>query len=121
MEEYSNTVFRLFFIYCHKFWYCFLAGLVISNGTLVLIFFSCTAAYPHLSQQQKINNHYTLLKKFKSMKNYGKASLPKIRIKQVQVLNRTIVNNSGKNGGMANFNIAMAGTTTENTVSSTGF
>jgi len=55
------------------------------------------------------------------MKNYGKASLPKIRIKQVQVLNRTIVNNSGKNGGMANFNIAMAGTTTENTVSSTGF
>jgi hypothetical protein len=55
------------------------------------------------------------------MKNYGKASLPKIQIKQVQILNRALANNTGKNSGGANFNIAMTGTTTENTVSSTGF
>jgi hypothetical protein len=55
------------------------------------------------------------------MKNYGKASLPKIQIKQVQILNRALGNNTGKNNGAANFNIAMTGTTTESATTTTGF
>ncbi|SEO36421.1 hypothetical protein SAMN05192574_107215 [Mucilaginibacter gossypiicola] len=55
------------------------------------------------------------------MKNYGKASLPKIQIKQVQILNRVLTNNIAKNSGAADFYITMAATTTEKTSSSTGF
>lgn len=55
------------------------------------------------------------------MKNYGKASLPKIQIKQVQILNRALTNNIGKNGGAADVYMTMTGTTTEKTSSSTGF
>ncbi len=56
------------------------------------------------------------------MKNRDKISLPKIQIKQVQVLNRVLtVNNTNKNGSGIN---ALMGTTTVETVSttvSTGF
>jgi hypothetical protein len=56
------------------------------------------------------------------MKNQDKISLPKIRIKQVQVLNRVFTaNNTIKNGSGIN---ALMGTTTVETVAttvSTGF
>jgi hypothetical protein len=57
------------------------------------------------------------------MKNHDKASLPKIQIKQVQVLNRVFTaNNTIKNGAGGFYEVM--GTTTVETVktsSSTGF
>jgi hypothetical protein len=51
------------------------------------------------------------------MKNHDKASLPKIQIKQVQVLNRTLTNNAIKQGNQAGF--VLQGTTTD-TMPTTG-
>jgi hypothetical protein len=55
------------------------------------------------------------------MKNHDKASLPKIQIKQVQVLNRVLVNNTSKNSNAGHY--AMTGTTTDTltTTTNTGF
>jgi hypothetical protein len=50
------------------------------------------------------------------MKNHDKASLPKIQIKQVQVLNRILVNNGIKSNHSAGVNAMMGGTTTVDTV-----
>lgn len=57
------------------------------------------------------------------MKNHDKASLPKIQIKQVQVLNRVLTANSTIRNGAGGF-YELTGTTTVETVkttSSTGF
>ncbi|WP_162996501.1 hypothetical protein [Mucilaginibacter celer] len=51
------------------------------------------------------------------MKNHDKASLPKIQIKQVQVLNRVLGNNI-KNSNAAGY-AGMAGTTTVDTSQTT--
>ncbi|MEO3407825.1 hypothetical protein AAFN85_28155 [Mucilaginibacter sp. CAU 1740] len=55
------------------------------------------------------------------MKNHDKASLPKIQIKQVQVLNRVLTNNAAKSGAQGGVNGMMGWNPTEvpptNTVS----
>lgn len=52
------------------------------------------------------------------MKNQDKASLPKIQIKQVQVLNRVIANNTVKGGNQAGAN-GVAGYNSTETVTNT--
>ncbi|MDB5146439.1 MAG: hypothetical protein JWQ57_459 [Mucilaginibacter sp.] len=57
------------------------------------------------------------------MKNQDKASLPKIQIKQVQVLNRALNANNTIRNGSGGINALMGTTTVETmtTTSSTGF